>query len=225
MQAKVALVEKNANHESPESDKTGSSMGDNEPLPHDSLRYRLVGTVVLISLLIALYTVVQLIPSSREGDVPLAISPSETISSHDVLQEGDLAPDFEIPTLDGSTFLLSRHLAEDGRPVFINMWAEWCYPCRAEMATIDALSRSHSDIHFIGVAIKDSETSVRHFVEEFNITYQIGLDTKQTVEDIYAVWAMPTTYLVDTNGVIVSRFFGQMTEKEMLESINNLSTS
>ena len=103
-------MEKNANHESPESDKTGSSMGDNEPLPHDSLRYRLVGTVVLISLLIALYTVVQLIPSSREGDVPLAISPSETISSHDVLQEGDLAPDFEIPTLDGSTFLLSRHL-------------------------------------------------------------------------------------------------------------------
>ncbi len=105
------------------------------------------------------------------------------------------------------------------------MWAEWCFPCRAEMPAIDALSRDHPEIHFIGVVIRDSESPVRRFIDEFNVTYQIGLDTERLVENTYYVWVMPTTYLIGSDGIIIERFFGPMTDKTLGELIRKLPSA
>jgi thiol-disulfide isomerase/thioredoxin len=127
------------------------------------------------------------------------------------------APDFTVPTLDGGSFSLSSHLADDGRPVLVNMWAEWCFPCRAEMPAIDAASEAHPGIHFIGVVVRDREAPARKFVEEYGISYQIGLDTNGAVERDYLVWVMPSTYLIGADGLVIERFFGPMNEAQLDE--------
>lgn len=124
---------------------------------------------------------------------------------------GQAAPDFEVPTADGSTFRLSDHLATDGRPVLLNLWASWCLPCRKEMPALDAAQKAHPEVHFIGVAVRDRSEDALAFVEEIGATYQIGLDEASAVENAYAPLGMPETYLISPEGMMVRRLFGEMT--------------
>ena len=180
--------------------------------------FRILGGFGLAALLVALYAVVQI----TSGDEPLgqASVPNSIEGSGEPPKAGAVAPDFSVPTLDGGVFSLGDHLANDGRPVFINMWAEWCFPCRAEMPAIDAASRDYPEVHFIGIVVRDRESPARRFVEEYAISYQIGVDDSGTVENSYFVWVMPSTYLVGSDGVIIERFFGPLTEGQLAEIVD-----
>jgi thiol-disulfide isomerase/thioredoxin len=177
------------------------------------LRIRLLGAAAVVLALVALYAVVQ--ATGGEDPPAAAAIPGAPLTGSEPLQPGDVAPDFSVPTLDGGRFTLSEHLTSDGRPVFVNMWAEWCFPCRAEMPAVDAAFRARPDIHFIGVVVRDEEAPARRFVEEYEIGYQIGLDTDRAVESDYLVWVMPSTYLVGSDGTIIERFFGPITEEQL----------
>jgi thiol-disulfide isomerase/thioredoxin len=135
---------------------------------------------------------------------------------------GSLAPDFSVRTLDGDRFSLSDHLAGDRRPVFLNLWAAWCFPCREEMPAIDAVANDRPDVHFIGVVVDDDEAPAREFVEQRNIGYQIGLDEERVVKEEYQVWAMPSTFLIDSEGRVVRRIFGPLDIEELESLIEEL---
>lgn len=122
-----------------------------------------------------------------------------------------VAPDFEVPTADGGRFRLSDHLATDGRPVLLNLWASWCLPCRKEMPALDAAQKAHPEVHFIGVAVRDRAEDALAFVDEVGATYQIGLDEASAVENAYPPLGMPETYLISSEGSLVRRLFGEMT--------------
>ncbi len=138
--------------------------------------------------------------SSLAGDAPAA---------------ADQAPDFTVPTLDGRTFTLSTHLAEDGRPVFLNLWASWCFPCRAEMPDIDVAAQAHPDVEFIGVAVQDSTADATEFAREIDVKYLIGFDEDDMVEDGYPALGMPSTYLISSDGVILDVIIGAITADEI----------
>ncbi|MFV9673298.1 MAG: TlpA family protein disulfide reductase [Acidimicrobiia bacterium] len=108
--------------------------------------------------------------------------------------DGDTAPDFKIMTLDGAGFTLSEHLADDGRPVFLNMWASWCPPCRSEMPDIDAASESHEDVKFIGVAANDDPVEAAEFATSIDIGYTIGFDEDGSVAQAYKIPGLPASY-------------------------------
>jgi thiol-disulfide isomerase/thioredoxin len=179
---------------------------------------RLLRIVALAALIVAVYAAVQI--GIVGGD-----SESDGAGETRLLDIGSVAPDFTVRTLDGGEFSLSRHVAEDGRPVFLNMWAEWCFPCRAEMPAIDAVAAAHPEVHFIGVVVDDDEADARRFVDEYGIRYQIGLDDDRVVKNAYDIWAMPSTYLLDGDGVIVDRVFGPMQERQLEEMIAELSVA
>ena len=138
--------------------------------------------------------------SSLAGDAPAA---------------EDQAPDFTVPTLDGDTFTLSTHLAEDGRPVFLNLWASWCFPCRAEMPDIDAAAQTHPEVEFIGVAVQDSTADATEFAREIDVQYLIGFDEDDMVEDGYPALGMPSTYLISSDGVILDVIIGAITAEDI----------
>ena len=138
--------------------------------------------------------------SSLAGDAPAA---------------NDVAPDFTVPTLDGADFTLSRHLAEDGRPVFLNLWASWCFPCRAEMPDIDAAAEAHPDVEFVGVAVQDSTADATEFAREIGVRYTIGFDEDDMVEDGYPALGMPSTYLISSDGFILDVIIGAITADDI----------
>lgn len=125
-------------------------------------------------------------------------------------RKGFLAPDFTLTTLTGATVQLSDLR---GRPVLINFWASWCGPCRAEMPHLQAAYEAHSDdgLVVLGVDQLESPPTVARFVEEFDLTFPIPLDSDGKVSAAYQARALPTSFFVDASGVIRDTFTGPMT--------------
>lgn len=130
----------------------------------------------------------------------------------------EIAPLFSVETADGGTFSLDDHLVNDGRPVFLNLWASWCFPCRSEMPAIDAASKAHPEVAFVGVSVKDpSRADADAFLEEVGVTYTIGFDPDNEVDNEYRPLGLPASYIISADGVILERIFGEVTEESLAE--------
>lgn len=129
----------------------------------------------------------------------------------------EIAPSFTVPTSDGGAFSLAEHMADDGRPIFLNLWASWCFPCREEMPAIDLAAAGFPDVTFIGVSVQDSRTDAEAFAEEIGVTYLLGFDDETDVDGAYKPLGLPASYLISSDGVIVERIFGKVTEEDLAE--------
>ncbi len=120
------------------------------------------------------------------------------------------APDFTLKDLDGNTVRLSDLR---GKVVFLNFWATWCPPCRAEMPDIEKVHQKYKDqdVVVLGIDLRESADTVRAFVEEGGYTWTFLLDTTGKVGSMYNVSAIPTSYFVDKNGIIRAVTIGGMT--------------
>jgi thiol-disulfide isomerase/thioredoxin len=135
----------------------------------------------------------------------------------ETLADAELAPLFSVPTPSGEDFSLAEHQATDGRLVFLNLWASWCFPCREEMPAISDASETFTDIKFIGVAIQDNRTDAEAFADEIDVTYTIGFDTDNAVNADYDPLGLPASYIISSDGVILERIFGKVTEDDLTE--------
>ena len=155
--------------------------------------------------------------SEQEGRTAQAQEEQLTVG----LNIGDVAPDFELQTLDGEQVKLSDYR---GNPVMINFWATWCPPCRAEMPDMEKFHQD-TDVVILAVNLTDSEArlvNVRNFVEDYELTFDVLLDTDVAVADLYAIQPIPTTYMVDPDGVISYRVFGAMNYELMVQEYEKM---
>lgn len=135
---------------------------------------------------------------------------------------GQTQPGFSLPALGGETVDAARF---DGRPLLVNFWATWCAPCRREMPVLQAASEQHKALSVVGIAMDDAEP-VRRFVEEIGVNYTILVGLDEVIETQRewgnAAGAMPYTVLVDADGIIRWRHFGEVTESELAEALGNV---
>jgi len=148
--------------------------------------------------------------------VAAACSPSSATDTPGVTtaKEVEIAPSFTVPTADGE-FSLAEHLASDGRPIFLNLWASWCFPCREEMPAIDRSSHAFPEVMFIGVSVQDSRSDAEEFAEEIGVSYLLGFDDQDDVDGAYKPLGLPASYIISGDGVIVERVFGKVTEEDL----------
>ena len=130
-------------------------------------------------------------------------------------QDAEIAPAFSVPTNNGGEFSLSEHVANDGRPIFLNLWASWCFPCREEMPAIDASAKAFPEVAFLGVSVQDSRSDAEDFAEEIGVTYLLGFDEADAVDDAYKPLGLPASYLISGDGIIVEKIFGRVTEEDL----------
>ena len=149
-------------------DDTGASTDREERLRRERLARRVaILSMVLLGLgVVALYAWIQGRPSAGETDTgaPLFSTLAPGGATNPV--QGDPAADFTVAIFGGGEFSLGGHLAADGRPVFLNLWASWCEPCKAEMPALDAASQRHPGVKFIGVAVQDDLDRAADFAAE-----------------------------------------------------------
>ncbi|WP_078380615.1 TlpA family protein disulfide reductase [Sutcliffiella halmapala] len=136
---------------------------------------------------------------------------------------GEMAREFELTTLTGETAKLTDY---KGKKVILNFWATWCGPCRAEMPEMQEFSEGNKeDVVMLAVNLTSSETSidnVKAYVEEGGYTFPILLDEVDLFR-YYEVLTMPTTYFIDSEGIVSYRHLGPMTYELMEEQINKMN--
>lgn len=125
------------------------------------------------------------------------------------------APEVVLTAFDGSTWTLSDHLARDGRPVVLNMWASWCLPCRQEIPELSAFADSHPGVLVVGVAVNDTVDAAAALAAELEPSYLVGMDAQDDLADRYGLIGMPTTFVIDGDGMIVWSKTGGVTATEM----------
>lgn len=118
------------------------------------------------------------------------------------------APAFRLRALGGKTLG-----PEDfrGRVVLLNFWATWCPPCRREMPSLERLYQEFKDEGFVVLAISEDiqgERVVAPFMKENGLTFPALLDPEKRAFRLYDIRVIPTTYLIDRDGKLVSRAFG-----------------
>lgn len=111
------------------------------------------------------------------------------------------APDLDLQNLDGKPVSL---LDYRGKVVLINNWATWCPPCRAEMPELEAYYQQQASSEFMIVAIDAGEPAevVRSFVQEYDLTFEVWLDPNSLALTAFRNNALPSTYILDQEGVI-----------------------
>jgi peroxiredoxin len=143
-------------------------------------------------------------------------------------REGFLAPDFTLESLSADEISLSDMR---GKVIVLNLWASWCPPCRAEMPALQRVYQENKErgleVLAVNMTAQDSLADVEAFVQEFNLTFPILLDTSGEVGNTYLMRALPTTFFIDREGVIQRVIVGgpmsevtlQSTVEQLLEDV------
>jgi len=134
------------------------------------------------------------------------------------------APEFVSENLHGGSTALADYR---GKLVLLNFWATWCMPCREEMPGMESLWQKYKDQGLIVLAISNDEGSkkrVETFFKMFDLSFPVLLDPDSKVSDLYKVSSMPTSFLIDGNGKIISRIVGteEWFSPEAIQLVENL---
>jgi thiol-disulfide isomerase/thioredoxin len=104
-----------------------------------------------------------------------------------------------------------RNLSEFfGRPLIINVWASWCGPCRAEMASLERLAwlDESSDLTVIGISTDDYEDRAVDALTRSNATITHFIDSNLLMEKMLGASRLPLTVLVAADGRVLLRIYG-----------------
>jgi len=155
--------------------------------------------LILISCLLLLIAVGPSLPgSTADGVSPL--NANNIVNSK--------APDFTLKDVNGKTVSLSTFT---GKVVLLNFFATWCPPCRAEMPSFNKLSLAlkQRGLEVVVISSDRSINDLKDFLEKNKVDFPVLFDADRNVTKQYRVFSMPTTFLINKNGMIVEKFYGE----------------
>lgn len=132
---------------------------------------------------------------------------SDAANAGELLPAPAAAPvELRLSDLDGRARTLD---ALRGKVVLVNFWASWCTPCIAEMPSIQRLAEAMRGKPFavVGVNVAESEARVRAIAKRLGIAFPVLLDNDSAVFNRWGATVLPTTYLLDGEGVV--RYLGR----------------
>lgn len=135
------------------------------------------------------------------------------------------AIDFALTDQYGKEHRLSDY---KGKTVFLNFWATWCPPCKAEMPDIQKIYETYDTegedaLVVLGIASpnisgESSEEEIKSFLEENGYTYPVLMDTTGEIFEAYGISSFPTTFMIDRDGNVYGYVSGMLSE-DVMQSI------
>ncbi|RYF10207.1 MAG: TlpA family protein disulfide reductase [Deltaproteobacteria bacterium] len=134
--------------------------------------------------------------------------------------QGQAAPDFTLAQINGGEVRLA---ALRGRPVVLNFWATWCYPCQAEHNLLQQAARHYGErVHFLGVVYQDTDSAVRTYLRSHPSAYPHVHDADSKVSIDYGVAGVPESYILDPQGTILFKQAGVLTAAMLQQHLDPL---
>ena len=166
--------------------------------------------------------------TGNRGTTDGFVSGDGSITTVDVADRKD-APVLEGENLDGSP-LSSADYA--GKTLVVNVWGPWCPPCRAEAPALQTVSEEYADkdVQFIGILARtDDPASAISFNREKGVTYPSFADQGGKLElgfkDSLPSLAIPTTWIIDSEGRVAARVLSKVTASTLANLIDDVQKS
>ena len=164
------------------------------------------------------------LPASAAAGKPWYASRLEALGFQ-VLDPPAEIKDFKVLALDGTS---KSRSSSRGKVVLLNFWATWCPPCKAEIPSIESLSRAMKDLPFeiFAVDLGEAPVPVRNFVAENKMSYPVYLDPTNSLARSFASQGIPTTYILDKSGKFIASMVGSFnyTKPEFLGLIREIAS-
>ena len=138
------------------------------------------------------------------------------------LDVGDHFPDLGTFTLEGT-------LPTDwkGKIILVDFWASWCEPCRASLPILNDIQTQFArrGVLLIGISVDRNSADMQRFLKRYPASFTIVRDKEHRLVEICDIDSMPTSFLLDRNGVIRSvhsGFYSGKTGPELIKEIEAL---
>lgn len=158
----------------------------------------------------------------------LVLLPSASPTPVAAIAVGAPAPNFMLPVYGGSNIgsAIGLH-ALRGHPVVINFWSESCTPCLSEVPYLEQVYAQHGKGQFIllGIDQTDPKTDIARFGAAYKLTYPLLFDPGGAVNQSYGVTAIPTTYFVDSQGIVRAAFVTELSAQTMRQGLASIGVS
>lgn len=119
----------------------------------------------------------------------------------------DPAPEFALNDLTGKPLSISSFR---GKVLLLNFWATWCGPCRSEIPGLIELQAKYGDrLQIVGLSTDEgSPENVKRYAERMRINYPVAIATPEVAQKYGGILALPTSFLLDTQGRVVQKHIG-----------------
>jgi len=160
----------------------------------------------------------------KTNDKPVSNSLSTTPTSTTPGAIGSKAADFTLIDLDGNEVTLENY---KDKVIVLNFWATWCPPCRKEIPDFIKMYEKHEKDGMVIVGVggfREGFEKIKPFIKDNGINYPIVLvkssDIKTLTESYGGIGGIPTTFLIDKNGIIRQKWEGPRSEEVFMNEIN-----
>lgn len=197
------------------------------------MKKKIIGLLLIVALIaITLTNFVKNKVADEEkvdtSSTQVAASAEKTLGENDIkegLETNQQAPDFKLTTLDGKEVKLSDYR---GKKVILNFWATWCPPCKEEIPQMEKYYKNQAkneNVEILAVNLTKSdkdENYIADFVKTYDMTYPVLLDKEGKQQEKYEIVTIPTSYFIDTKGIIQKVAIGPVDHDLMVSAVASM---
>jgi thiol-disulfide isomerase/thioredoxin len=162
--------------------------------------------------------------NKKLGSIAFAMLTSAACFTANATDVGQPAPQFTLPTLQADQPTALKQYA--GKVVYLDFWASWCAPCRTSFPLLNKLHEKLKAKGFevVAVNLDEDKANAEKFLKEFPVSFTVLRDAKGEWADQFVVESMPTSFILDKQGVVqnIHHGFASADIKELEEKITKL---
>ncbi len=131
------------------------------------------------------------------------------------------APDFSLKTVNNEVLKLSDY---KGKTIILNFFATWCPPCKMEIPDFVKFYNENKNkgIVVIGICVNSKEQDIKKLIEEYKINYPVCISDRKVESAYGGINAVPTTFIIDKNGNIITKQIGMMKEEQLKKVVEKV---
>jgi thiol-disulfide isomerase/thioredoxin len=132
-------------------------------------------------------------------------------ASGNIAQVGAPAPPITLPVVGGGTSDLTN---DRGKVILVNFWATWCEPCKSEMPGLQQLADELTDKPFrlYSIDLQEDPAQIQAFEQQYGLDLYAVMDEDGNATREYGVRALPSTFVIDQQGVLRLQRLGPLVE-------------
>ena len=139
-------------------------------------------------------------------------------------QTGSPAPQFSLELIANGQGTVSLDKYK-GKGLYLNFFASWCQPCKAEVPSIVQFSKQYAKRNVVVLGIDELESlgAAKGFVAQFKMPYPIGIDDSGAIGASYGLIGMPLSVFIGPDGKIVKRVSGEMSTAQIKAGLDSIA--